>query len=75
MQERNGQPQDQPTPAPRDVYTYADAVAHCPTHRAQHEAAEASYAEFHAANAASMARRDRQQLGLRIALPRPAQAQ
>ena len=68
MQERNGQPQDQPTPG--DVYT--SAVAYCPAHRAQHEAAEASYAEFHAANSASMARRDRQQLGLRIALPRPA---
>lgn len=72
--QRSHQPPQQPSPAPRDVYTYADAVAHCPTHRAQHEAAEASYAEFHAANSASMARRDRQQLGLRIALPRPAQA-
>ena len=36
---------DQPTqqPSPGDVYTTAVAVAHCPTHRAQHEDAETRY--------------------------------
>lgn len=56
---------EQHTPA--DVYTYADAVADCPTHRAQHEQAVARYAEFQTANGASIARRDRIQLGLRTA--------
>lgn len=63
---------DQPTPTQNDgtptwrTLTYADAVAHCPKHRAQHEEAEARYAEFRAENGASMARRDRQQLGLHL---------
>jgi hypothetical protein len=43
--------------------TFADAVADCPTHRAQHEEAEARYAEY----GASLQRRDRVQLGLRTA--------
>ncbi len=64
MQERTDQPQDQPTPG--DVYTYAYAVADCPKHRAQHEEAEARYAEFHAENSASIQRRDRLTLGLRV---------
>ncbi|MFE7837472.1 hypothetical protein ACFU53_15965 [Streptomyces sp. NPDC057474] len=54
-------------PTPRDVYTYADAVAHCPTHRAQHKQAEARYAEFLAEYGASIQRRDRLTLGLRAA--------
>jgi hypothetical protein len=49
------------------VYTYADAVAHCPAHRAQHEQAEARHAEFLAENGASIQRRDRLTLGLRTA--------
>jgi hypothetical protein len=53
-----------PLPTPAGVYpvlTFADAVADCPTHRAQHEEAEARYAEY----GASLQRRDRVQLGLR----------
>lgn len=63
---------EQHTPA--DVYTYAAAVADCPTHRAQHEQAEKAYAEFQAANSASTARRDRIQLGLRTARATAVQA-
>lgn len=51
--------------------TYADAVAHCPKHRAQHDEAEARHAEFLTANSASIARRDRLTLGRRT-LPRQA---
>lgn len=67
---------DQPThqPTPGDVYTYANAVADCPTHRAQHEQAEKAHAEFQAANSASIARRDRIQLGLRTARATAVQA-
>lgn len=71
MKRTDQQPQ-QPTPTQNSgaptwrPLTYADAVAHCPTHRAQHEEAQARYAEFLAANGASMRRRDRQQLGLHL---------
>lgn len=51
--------------------TAADAVAHCPEHRVQHDEAEARYAAFLAENGASMARRDRLTLGRRT-LPRRA---
>lgn len=57
----------QPTPTTGVVYTYAVAVADCPVHRAQHEEAEARYAEFQAENAASIRRRDRLTLSLRAA--------
>ena len=73
MADRKSQPAHQPTPTHNSstpVWTdlpYADAVADCPTHRAQHEQAEARYAEFSAANGASTARRDRCQLGLQLA--------
>lgn len=63
--DRIHQPDPQPTPG--DVYTFAAAVADCPTHRAQHEEAEARYATY----GESIRRRDRAQLGLRIATPRP----
>lgn len=71
---RIDQPTQQPTPRTWTNLTYADAVADCPEHRAQHEAAEARYAEFQAANNASIARRDRIQLGLRTARATAVQA-
>jgi hypothetical protein len=70
---RIDQPAHQPTPTHNSSIpawtdlTYADAVADCPTHRAQHEQAEARHAEFSAANGASVARRDRIQLSLQLA--------
>jgi hypothetical protein len=60
-----------PTPAYPTV-TFADAVADCPVHRAEHEAAEVRYAEFVAENGASIERRNRIQLGLRPAKRNPA---
>ena len=69
----NHQPAHQPTPPHNSStpawtdLTYADAVADCPTHRAQHEAAEARYVEFSAANGKSIARRNHIQLGLQLA--------
>ncbi|PAZ15647.1 hypothetical protein CLM62_12690 [Streptomyces sp. SA15] len=49
------------------VLTFADAVADCPEHRAQHEEAEARYAKDLAEYGASIQIRDRRQLGLHIA--------
>lgn len=73
MADRSQQQGHQPTPTHNSTprtwtdLTYADAVADCPTHRAQHEQAVARHAEFSAANGASTARRDRIQLGLQLA--------
>jgi hypothetical protein len=53
----------QHSPRAYPTRTYADAVADCPTHRAQAEAADARYAEY----GESIRRRDRIQLGLRAA--------
>lgn len=73
--ERTDQPTPQPTPRTWTDLTYANAVADCPTHRAQHEQAEKAHAEFQAANSASIARRDRRTLGLQTAgRPLPRQA-
>lgn len=77
MEHGTDQPTQQPTPTQDSTHhwrtlTSADAVANCPVHRAQHEEFEARYAEFLAENGASIRRRDRQQLGLRIATPRQA---
>lgn len=58
------QPQ-QPTPSPGDILMaarVADHLTHCPPCRDRRDASDAATA----ANGASMARRDRIQLGLRI---------
>jgi hypothetical protein len=67
MRDRSGASPTKHTPHTWTDLTYADAVADCPTHRAQYEQAEARHAEFSAANGKSIARRDRIQLGLRVA--------